>query len=422
MEGFNDLNNILVFYMRKIRWFIGIIVLGCIIFAGMRCVEMVPKYLNQDKNAQQNTQQTETVSEEPMYKAVDVLLRIEPDLNEEGNDLAQYVISSYVANKANAEVVKELMEQYLEAEKNDNKANRELLYSYGYILDKERNYTYNETDFLGQLRVYASSDNPANNYVGIGFSSMNEERAREIAQAYEKLLTAEVKRQIGDFEYKVESEKIEYRLPGASAGASPTRVANTASAAAVNTAISLTSVLKDIIKGAVWGFLLGFVAGVLILGVWYLTSTKIQKLEDIKKYNVRLFGVYAAKRRIFRFWYKVIYNLEGEKRTFKNVRKLADVIGASLEQTEIKGKVLIAGSADKSKVNELYEALKGNEKIEFVKGGFVLADAESIRACRDCDYVVILEEMGKSVKEDIRREIDVYGGYQIQVLGVAIAE
>nr|WP_317283895.1 hypothetical protein [uncultured Sellimonas sp.] len=422
MAEFNDLNNIIVFYMRKIKCFIAIVLAGCVIFAGMRCVETVPKYLNQDKNPQKTTETTKTTSGEPVYKNVDVLLRVEPVINENGDDITQYIISSYVANKTNSEVINQLMDQYLEAEKNDNKANRELLYAYGYILDKERNYTYSETDFVNQLRVYECSDNPTNNYVGIGFSSMNEERAREIAQAYEKILTQEVKKQIGEFEYEVESEKIEYKLPTPSAGASPTRVVNTAAASSTNTVISLSSVIKDIIKGTVWGFLLGFVAAVLILGLWYLTSTKIQKLADMKKYDVRLYGVYTDKKRIFKFWHKIIYNLEGEKRVFDKTQKLADVILASLESSDVEGTVMVAGSAEEKKVRSLYKALAKSEKIHFIKGNYILSDAESIRACSKCDQVILVEEMGKSVKEDIRREIDVYSGYHVNVLGVAISE
>lgn len=424
MEGFNDLNDIIAFYMRKIKYLISIIVAGCIIFAGMRCIDTVPAYLNQDKNQQKNTestQQSQSASEEPVYKSVDVLVRIEPTVNTSGIDTTQYIVSAYIANKTNEAVVNELMGQYLEAEKNDNKANRELLYSYGYILDKERNYTYNETDFLGQLRVYECSENETNNYVGIGFTSMNESRAKEVAEAYEKILTKEVKNQIGDFQYQVESEKIEYKLPTASAGASPTRVANTASTSA-NASISLSSVLKEIIKGAVWGVLLGFVAGILILALWYLTSKRIQKLSDLKEYSDKIVGVYAKKRRLFSFWYRWIYNLEGEKRIYYKDQELAEVIFASLENKKIQGRILIAGGADKKTINAIYKVLAKDDRFDFVKGGFVLSDAESIRACRSCGQVIMVEEIGKSMREDVKREINVYTGYGVDVLGVAIAE
>lgn len=420
MEGFNDLNDILVFYMRKIRWFIAIVAAGCIAFAGMRCVETLPSYFNQNEEVSNNTEQPEEVSEEPIYKSVDILVRIEP-MTEDGVDMTQYVVSSFISNKTNKTVVNELLDKYLDAEKKDNKANRELLYSYGYILDKERNYTYNETDFLNQLRVYAGSESTQNNYVGIGFTSMNESRAREVAQAYQEILTEEVQRQIGEFNYEVESEKIEYKLPTASAGASPTRVANTASVSS-NTTITLSSVVKEIIKGAVWGVLLGFVAGILILALWYLTSKRIQKISDVRIYNNKIFGICSKKRRIFSFWYKWIHNLEGEKRVFKNPADLADVIVASMENEKIEGKVMVAGGADSKSISAIYHSLAKNSNFNFLKAGFVLADAESIRNCQVCSQVIIVEEMGKSMKEDIKREIDVYTGYGVRILGVAITE
>lgn len=421
MEGFNDLNDIIAFYMRKIKWFMAIVAVGGIIFAGMRGIENIPQYLNQDSNNQSEIQTDQTSTEEPTYKTVSILLRLEPVIDENGNDLTQYVVSAYIANKTNQNVVEELMDQYLDAEKGENKANRELLYSYGYILDKERNYTYNETDFISQLRVTSGADNRISNYVQIGFTSMNRDRAEEVAKTYESLLSAAVREQVGDFTYEVESENIEYKLPSASAGASSTRVV-TSTGASVNTVISLSSVVKEIIKGAVWGVLLGFVVAVLVIAFWYLTSKKIQKLSDLKKYDINFWGIYPIKKRGFGFWNRIIFNIEGEKRFFKSPEALAEVIITSLENMGVTGGVMIAGSTESKIIDILYRKLRDRSSIKFMKGGFILSDAESIKACSNCKNVILVEQMGKSIKEDIRREMNVYNGYHVNVLGLVISE
>lgn len=421
MEGFNDFNDIIAFYMRKIKWGIAIIAAACILFVGMRCVENLPAYLNQNENQQDNTQETNVSSEEPMYKKVSVLVRIIPAFDETGNDLSQYVVSSYLSNKFNQKVIGELTNQYLEEEKADNSSNRELLYAYGYILDKERNYTYNKIDFTSQLSVEEGAGKQGNNYIKIGFTSMNEERAAKVAELYEKLLTSVVEEQVGSFEYEIEGKNVEYKLPSVSAGASATRVVNSSNTSS-SASITLKSVLVDIIKGAVWGAILGVVVAVLVLALWYLTSMKIQKLSDLKKYDINFWGIYPIKKRGFGFWNRIIFNIEGEKRFFKSPEALAEVIITSLENMGVTGGVMIAGSTDSKIIDILYRKLRNRSSIKFMKGGFILSDAESIKACSNCENVILVEQMGKTIKEDIRREMNVYNGYHVNVLGLVISE
>ena len=111
---------------------------------------------------------------------------------------------------------------------------RELMSTYGYILDKEKNYEYVEYDFRRQFAVSVNK-----NYVTIGFYSLNEEFAREVTEAYEKLLTAAVEEQYPNFDYTKVAEATRYELPETSAGASPTRNAGSSTPATTTMSMKL---------------------------------------------------------------------------------------------------------------------------------------------------------------------------------------
>lgn len=418
MNEFNDFNDIIVFYLRKIKVFLAIIAIVAVGFAGVRTLGGYKDYQISKKTLQEHAKKENEVQKttgEPLQKTVKVLINIKPIINESGKDMASYIVGAFLASQNNSEVTNLLLNEFLEAEKADNQANRELLYQYGYILDKERNYNYGENDFISQMSVSAFMDN----YVSVNFTSMNEERARQVAAKYAELLIETVEEQTGKFEYELMEESIVYTLPSTSAGASPTRViSNNASTGEV---VSFSTVIKEGIKGGIWGSILGFAFAVLIISSWYLTSKKIQKISDLNE-NVRLYGIYIGKQRKFRFWQKLIYNLEGEKRCFNDEKEITEIVAESLKGKKIEGSVMIAGSVESVKTQALYKAFETNEIINFECAKCVFTDVESIRKCRDYKQVILIEEIGKTIKKDVQRELDMYAGYFVEVLGVLLVE
>lgn len=418
MNEFNDFNDIIVFYLRKIKIFLSIVIVIAVAFAGIKTLNGYKAYVASKENAQNHdTQKSEKEQAgEPLQKTVSVVVNVKPVIIDNGNDMASYITGAFAANQNNQKVTEQLLAEFLETEKSDNKSNRELLYQYGYILDKERNYTYNESDFISGMMVSVLKDN----YVSIGFTSMNEERARKIANSYANALINEVEKQIGKFEYEMMEESVIYSLPSPSAGASPTRVISSSSNS-VGQIMPFKNVIIEGIKGGIWGSLLGMVLAIIIVAVWYLSSKKIQKISDLDRDNL-FYGIYSKKRGLSKWWYKMIYNLEGERRCFSESKEIADIVVATLQEKQIDDPIMIAGSVVSKKTEELYKALVSNKKVDFECVKFVFTDVESIKKCQCYKQVILVEEIGKTIKDDIKREIDIYAGYSVDVLGILLVE
>ena len=184
MSEFYDLNELLAFCLRKIKVAVAIILVAILGFCGMRLVDMVPQYLSQSQEKEQP--QSVAASEEPMWSEVTYLLKIEvPDATdaEEAANRKQDIISAFNANKYNSEVVNKLVEDFYSLEEKENDSRKEEFYSFGYILDKERQYQYSLYDFYSQMLVNSVYQNvQSGNYVSVGFKSTNEELALSIAE------------------------------------------------------------------------------------------------------------------------------------------------------------------------------------------------------------------------------------------------
>ncbi|MDD7452488.1 MAG: hypothetical protein PUK71_01310, partial [Blautia obeum] len=297
MSEFYDLNELLAFCLRKIKVAVAIILVAILGFCGMRLVDMVPQYLSQSQEKEQP--QSVAASEEPMWSEVTYLLKIEvPDATdaEEAANRKQDIISAFNANKYNSEVVNKLVEDFYSLEEKENDSRKEEFYSFGYILDKERQYQYSLYDFYSQMLVNSVYQNvQSGNYVSVGFKSTNEELALSVAEEYVELLTNKVLAQEGEFTCEQVDRQVVYSLPRTSAGASPVR--GTALAVSTNKGITLKDIIKQEIKGVIWGILLGIMASAIVLVAWYYVGTKLQKRSDLKKIGVEYLGLYTNKKK-----------------------------------------------------------------------------------------------------------------------------
>lgn len=425
MNDFYDLKYFFSFFIRKIKIYIVIILLVILGVVGTRAVSLFPQYLegrNQEQKAETKSSQTDN---EPVYKYVTLLLRIEPkyenvESTQDQADVTQYIVSSYVANMYNDSVVQSLTDEYLAAEEKINLDKRNDLYSYGYILDKERTYPYTQYDFMKQLIVETVQPG---NYIKIGFSSFSRDSAEVIAERYEQLLTIKIKEQLGEFQCEVKDKSINYVLPIASAGASPNRNANNNVTVTSETAISLGTMVKQLIKGAVWGGMLGFIVGLLLLAAWYFTTNKIQSVSDVEALNANLIGTYISKKKwLYTFLIKWAHAVEGGPRVFESRKDIAKVTQALLESEGNNRYVLISGSGNKAELEEFVSGL-GKEYKGLIKASdFILSSVDTILEAKKADCVILIEKMGKAAKKEIEAEIKMFESYDTSVLGVVISE
>ena len=80
MNDFYDLNDLLAFYLRKIKLVILIVLIGAVGFAGFRFVSNYRQYTSQEPQTTQNS----AVGEEPTWKKVTYVVQIDPQYETAG--------------------------------------------------------------------------------------------------------------------------------------------------------------------------------------------------------------------------------------------------------------------------------------------------------------------------------------------------
>ena len=145
MNDFYDLNDLLAFYLRKIKLVILIVLIGAVGFAGFRFVSNYRQYSTQDPQ----TTQSNVAGEEPTWKKVTYVIQIEPQYEESVSgviDTTKQVTDAFARCARSQDVMDELMDKYFETEKQEDVSRKESFSQYGYILDKEKDYPYTAYD------------------------------------------------------------------------------------------------------------------------------------------------------------------------------------------------------------------------------------------------------------------------------------
>lgn len=418
MDNFYDLNDFIAYILRKWKLIIVIVCVGIIGFAGVRFQGLYQEYQTSQNQPTEVTETAEQTSE-PMKCWTEISINVGPNYEvvgttgiSRGNEIA----NAYNAVKNDDEIMNQMHDQYFEQARVYGDRMRELMSTYGYILDKEKNYEYVEYDFRKQFSVSVNQ-----NYVTIGFYSLNEEFSREVTEAYEILLTAEVEKQYPDFEYTKVAEATRYELPETSAGASPTRSAGSSTTTAAT--MSMTTVVTQTIKGCVWGAIIGAVAALVIVFFMYMMSRKLILWTQVERNGIKTYGLYYKKKAgtIGKMWRKLIAKLEGNQTTFVKADELAEIVAADTSsRCQENEKILVYGNGVSKKTAKiLVDAFNKKSSFErFILTESPLGSAKGIQDAQENSYVIVLETIGVSLKEEIEKEIQAFNGYHVEIVGI----
>lgn len=411
MDNFYDLNDFCAFMIRKWKSFLSIIILMALLFSGVRFVGLMKEYKNQPKDT---GSQTEVKSDEPIWSKVLVNIEIAPKYEKHDGQLTevtQRIIDGYRTFGTSETVMNKMYDKWYAEESKEDARRKTKLQQYGYILDKEAKYPYAKVDFYGQFILDGTDLNSVTrtsrevtsteSVITLGFKSTNEEIARKVADNYAKEITAMVKKEITDFEYKVLGTTVIYELPTASAGTQTTRVIS----GAVTTAqITLRSVFAQTIKGLVWGAMLGVFFAIIVLFFAYMMTKKIYTVHDLKKYGITILGLGFTKRRIFgKLKGKIYCNLEGYKWDKTGFEKIAKNVSGNFENRYENEKIFVTGTGSALVVKKVVEELNNHSKT-----------IQYVQCNRNTDIkekklkVLLVENFGKSMKYEVEREIEVW--------------
>ena len=418
MENFYDLNDFIAYIMRKLKLVILVICIATIGFAGIRFKDLYGTYKAQQNQPAQPTQ--EATASEPLKCWAEISINVGPNyevVGETGIDRGKEIAYAYNALKNDETIMEEMHAKYFEQAKVYGDEMRKLMSQYGYILDKEKNYEYVEYDFRRQFNVTVNE-----NYVTIGFYSLNQDFSKEVVNDYEQMLTARVGEQYPDFEYSKVSEAIRYDLPDISAGASPTRNAG-AGSTSVST-MSMRTVIVQTIKGCVWGVVLGVVVSLVIVFLMYMMSRKIIVWRQLQFVDLRTYGLYYAKKGgvVSRLIRKAIAGLEGNKTAFSDMGTLADIIlsDVHMKYSDDRKIAICANEGEKTAraLSKCLNAREGKERFLFVPSPLISGKDYP----KEIGEVVLVEVIGRTIKSEINQEMETFYKYDVEIVGVVGVE
>ncbi len=420
MGNFYDLNDFIAFLLRKLKVIVIIALIGIIGFAGIRFKGLYAEYQKSKNQPQQTT--TVANTQEPMKCWAEVVINVLPNYEivgettmDRGNEIAAY----YSSLRTDANIMQEMHDKYFEKAKVYGDKMRELMSTYGYILDKEKNYKYVDYDFQRQFAVTIN-----NNYVTIGFYSLDTEFSKQVVNDYTDLLNAKVEEQYPNFEYTKASESIRYELPEVSSGAAPTRVSNGGSAAPAT--MTMETVIKQTIKGCVWGLMIGLVLALVVVFLQYMMSRKMILWSQMHKNGITNYGLlYRKKAGVFgRAKRKCIAALEGNRTCFEKEEQLAELVVADLEKQLIgEETVFVCGAEDNQIVERIVESLNGQKSsLQFELMESPLKSSKGIQAAEKTGHVILVEVIGVTLKNDIEQKLHAFNNYGVKVIGIIGAE
>ena len=448
MDNFYDINDFIVFAIRKWKTILCVVILAAVVFAGNRAVSLYGDYHAQVKNEQagtanetegkdtaepQNTS-SESSFEEPMWIKVQNVVEI-TDIDSEtvGTEAGTLssIIDAFRKLGGTESVMNTMYDRWFEQESQEYQLRVEKLHNYGYILDKEVNYPYTRNEFYDQFLVNGRDVDAAmslnvtyeENYITLGFKSTNEALAREIANDYTETLASYIQQTIGGFSYNVIDTSVLYDLPTATSGTQSTRVASSSTPAVNN--ITMSYIVVQSVKGMVWGGIIGIlIAGVLIL-LMYMMTRRVYVLSDMRKYDVPVLGMGFLKKKSFTKMRARFHSaLEGGNWDATGCKKTAKHVSEIVAAKEIEGTILVTGTCQEAQIRRFVQALNAAAKSEkFAYAESVTTSAQIFKKIRENDASVLLVEMlGDSLKDNIAYEISELKKQDADILGMLVFE
>lgn len=424
MENFYDVNDFLVFVIKKWKTLLGIILVITLLYVGNRANGLITEYKNQ-QNTTQTTNSEVTTTEEPMWTKVIINIRLDSiyqDVNGDTMDVTSTYIDGLKRMASSETVMNEMYSNWYAKESQEDVLRKQKFNSYGYILDKEVNYAYAKYDFQNQFIIEGIDFNTflkqigtniiEKNYVSVGFKSTNSELANEIARDYAACLIKHAQEELGEFSYDDTEVSVLYELPTRSEGTQTSRIAKTTT---VNN-ITKSYIVKQLIKGVVWGFMLGALVAIVVIFFVYMMNRKIYVLNDLKKYELTILGVgFSKKSPLNKLAAKVYSVLEGNKwDTNDNMGIVQRIKDRCAEEQG----VWVTGSCDSEIVQKMVNMLnEGMDVPKYVFGKCVNESWEIIQE-DTTKKVLLVERFGDSMKEEISQEIKTFNEQNMEILGI----
>ncbi len=179
---------------------------------------------------------------------------------------------------------------------------------------------------------------------------------------------------------------------------------------------------------------LGAVLGIFLIAVWIackmLFTAKLQSPEEIRAlYNARLLGAVGIQPRKKPFLSMIdnkILGIKNRRKKKLTVQQQVKVIVANIalycKQEEIDC-IYMSGSEFENMDSGIIDMLRRElsaQGIQVKEGGNIFYDAESLKLSTEMGHIVFVEQVGKSIYDEILNELNLAKEQKNNILGVVV--
>lgn len=409
MESFFDIKEFLVTILRRLRLIILVMLLASIAWATVRFIPLMIEYLTFDDTLPSDVSQSMD-TDFPYYFGAKRTVYIDSSLTVYNNavvDRAAAVSAAYLALATGKETFGVMVDLYYEDIKADSASMKEKMVQYNYRTRAAFGEKFTMADILSLVTVESPTVNVVNITVKSGDAALSEKMANEL----EKLLTDAVIKTVGEFTHTTIQGEVEITLPEPTTGLIP-KTASVSSDYVAGTRPELSFILVRSVKGGVWGAIAGFALSILIIFFIHAIGIQVESEKDLQKYKRPVVVMSDKKRRrLFGLVDWLIAKLEGRITTPISLKRGGEMVYERLRQSEpTDGEILLTGCCEEARGRRFAEALQiaAQEKgaaWTVTYSPCITYFPETVAALADARHVVLLEQVNRSNKAEIEREI-----------------
>ena len=424
MNGFFDLRKFIALLLRKIHWIILVTLVVAVGWGAVRFVPQMMDYLSYEESAvvQEQPQEDPAASDMPyQYESARTIYIRPTGTTAGGEDASLEIARAYAGYCYSSDVMESLMKEFFDRASRADAEDKQRRVNYNYSTKSVLSEPYEEFSFIQSIVC----DNPWDNsgLFTLRVTTADSQLSEDIINRAVELLEGKVTQVMGSHTAVV-TEGIQIKkLPTPQTGLTPKTAADSSVPAADTAKPSLRSIAVSTIKGCVWGAIIGFALSIAVLLFFDVVSVKVTTEEELKAYGKPILASGrrpGSKGKRF-FLHRWADKLEGNSTPCTDFASLCSVVREDAA-TVLGGpvrKLAVSGTAPKATLEKFAEELRAcfDDETEITLAPEIASSAESIAAARGAQGVLFAEEIMKSNKVEIERELKKFDELGIRELG-----
>lgn len=404
MNTFFDLRGFLITVLKKFR--LSIILMAICTIGGVliRVIPLMQEYINFDEITAEELSSTDT--DYPYLYQARRTLYIDPvyeSIGGEIEDVSHNTISAYLACYQNKDILEPLLEKYFKEAAILANANQEAQAKYQFINGSAKT-NFELTNFYQMIEIRSVN----NRLISLYAKSPNSDFSETLVSDFEKLISEQVQKLVGDYSYTITEGQIGISLPEDRTGV----VIKPTSGTTIREKPSTIFIAKRCIKGGIWGLGLGIMLSLLWGFFYFSVSQVIYEVEDLKEFNIPVLAILSEKaneKRKISLQNKLIAFLRGDKSAFCDYTKCSSVVQEMIRQNKTidADTIAVTGSGNNSTIDKIAESLnETSQHVKFVPIDNIVYSADALKKLEDIKFVLFIEKLNDSSKAEIKRELE----------------